>query len=464
MNRMRKSFPLLMIFLLTLLLTASALPVLAQPEDRESETAGEMSSATEMDVEELQDVETQPVPVPEPSAKAMRYYHSGNVLWVVSIVVGIGVPLLVLFLGWSGKIGDFAKRVTKRWWFGFALYFAIITAIISLISLPLDFYSGFIRQHAYGLSTQSFGSWVGDWLKNLMVSVIFGWLIFWIPFSLIRRRPKRWWLYFGMGSVPVAVLIMLITPIWVDPLFDHFGPMQNKDLEAKILTLADRAGIEGSRVFEVDKSAKTNTVNAYVTGFGATKRIVLWDTIIKKLNDRELLFVMGHEMGHYVLGHVWKMILLLGVLITFAMWIVHISAGWFLKRWGTNRFKVTELGDYASYPLMFALVMAVFLVIAPLINAYSRAQEHACDTFGLELTHDNYAAASAFAKLQEENLANPNPGWFYVTWRMSHPPLAQRIEFCNSYKPWETGQPLKYDKYFKDSGVAKTDDKGEDGK
>ncbi len=458
MSLLRYPLTPVMILLLSVLLALAAVPASAQPEDRESETAGELSSANEMDVEEVEDVETLPVPVPEPSAKAMRYYRSGNLLWIVKNVVAIGVPLLVLFLGWSGKIGAFAKRVTRRWWFGFALYFAIIAAIISLITLPLDMYAEYFRQHAYGLSTQSFGSWLGDWAKNLMVLVIFGWLIIWIPFQLIKRRPKRWWLAFGIGSVPVAALILLITPIWIDPLFNHFGPMKDKDLEAKILTLADRAGIEGSRVFEVDKSAKTNTVNAYVTGFASTKRIVLWDTIIKKLNDRELLFVMGHEMGHYVLGHVWKMILLVGVLITFAMWIVHLTAGWFLRRWGAERFGVTELGDYASFPLMLALVTAVFFLLLPGINAYSRGQEHACDTFGLELTHDNYAAASAFADLQEQNLANPRPGWLYVTWRMSHPPLGKRIDFCNTYKPWETERPLKYEKYFRESGVSSSPD------
>ncbi|MFH0884053.1 MAG: hypothetical protein V2A56_13795, partial [bacterium] len=160
MSLKRNSLSLLMILLLGALLIAAAIPAIAQPEDRETETAGELSSATEMDVEEVQDVETLPVTVPEPSAKAMRYYRSGNVLWGISIVVAVAIPVLILFLGWSGKLGVFAKRVGKRWWFAFAIYFVMISVIISLISLPLDIYAEFLRPHGYGLSTQSFGNWL----------------------------------------------------------------------------------------------------------------------------------------------------------------------------------------------------------------------------------------------------------------------------------------------------------------
>lgn len=405
------------------------------------------------DLEEVEDVETLPVQVPEPSAKATRYYRSGNLLWVAGQLIGAAILLLVLFLGWSGKLRDLAYKVSRRWWFAFAVYFVLVVVVISLLALPLEMYSGFFRQHAYGLSTESFGGWLKDWALNLMVTVIFGLLFAWIPFRLIKRQPKRWWLWFGIGSLPVMAFIMLISPVFVDPLFNDFEPMKDHDLEAKLLTLADRAGIGDADVFEVDKSTETTTVNAYVTGIGSTKRIVLWDTIIAKLEDRELLFVMAHEMGHYVLGHVWKFILILAVLITFGFWVIHLTGGWALQKWG-DRFGVHELGDFASLPLMLLLLGIVFFLLMPAINGYSRSIEHDADTFGLELTRDNYAAATAFVELQQQNLANPRPGWLYKLWRSSHPPLGERIDFCNRYKPWETGEPMRYDHLFRSSGVA----------
>ena len=183
--------------------------------------------------------------------------------------------------------------------------FAILT---TAIDLPRVYYEKFMREHAYGLSNQTLGKWASDQVADLGVTLVIGALVLWVPYLLLEKSPRRWWLYTGALAVPFIVLIVLVQPIWIDPLFNRFGPMKDKSLEAEILALADRAGIEGGRVFEVAKSEDTKALNAYVNGFGSTKRIVLWDTIIKALDRRQLLVVMGHEMGHYVLGHIWKLI------------------------------------------------------------------------------------------------------------------------------------------------------------
>jgi STE24 endopeptidase len=219
--------------------------------------------------------------------------------------------------------------------------------------------------------------------------------------------------------------------------------MKNKALEAQILALAERAGIAGSRVFEVDKSVDTEAVNAYVTGFGQSKRIVLWDTIIAKLGRRELLYVMGHEMGHYVLGHIPRSIAFFSLLILATFYAAHRTAGSVLRRW-RERIGFSELADVASLPLILLLAGLFSLLVTPLAMSYSRWQEHESDRFGLELTHDNHAAALAFVELQTENLGNPRPGWLYKLWRSSHPPIGERIDFCNSYRPWQTGEPQAY--------------------
>ncbi|MGO8745648.1 MAG: M48 family metallopeptidase [Thermoguttaceae bacterium] len=240
---------------------------------------------------------------------------------------------------------------------------------------------------------------------------------------------------------------MLIAPIWIDPLFNRFGPMQDQELEAKILAEARRAGIEGGRVFQVDKSVDTNAVNAYVTGLGHTKRIVLWDTLLAKLDQKEVLFVMAHEMGHYVLNHVIQGILVGFFAVLAGLYAVHRMAGFLIRRY-QGRFGFSELSDIASLPLLVLLTSVMSLVLSPVVLAYSRHTEHEADRFGLELTQNNHAAATAFVKLQQENLSNPRPGLLYTFWRGSHPSLGDRIDFANTYRPWAAGQPLRYERYL----------------
>ena len=326
----------------------------------------------------------EPVPVPEPTDKAMRYYHSGNVLWIVGTFWGLLIPALFFFTGFSARIRDWARSLGRKWFFVIALYFVIFSVILFVIDLPLEYYQGYVRQHAYDLSNQTFGKWFGDALKALAVGVIGGVLFLWVPYLLLARSPKRWWLYTGLLMVPFTFFVMLISPIWISPLFNDFGPMQDTTLEARILTLADRAGIEGGRVYEVDKSVDTEAVNAYVTGFMDTKRIVLWDTIIEKLEDDELLFVMGHEMGHYVLSHVIKGVFFYSGVILLALFGVHISAGALIARF-KNRLGFDRLADIASLPLLMLLFGVYAIALTPLANGFSRLLEHDADCFGLEI-------------------------------------------------------------------------------
>lgn len=389
-----------------------------------------------------------PVPVPQPTEKAVRYFRGNTALWFVGIVWGLLLPALALFTGLSARVRDVAQRASGgRWFFTVAIYGIIITLLAWLAGLPLAWYSEFVREHAYGLSNQTAGKWLGDSLKGLALSVAGIALVLWMPYLLLRRFPRRWWLWTGLGAIPLIVLLIFVSPIWIDPLFNRFGPMQDERLEAQILSLAQRAGIEGGRVYEVEKSADTETVNAYVTGFGGTKRIVLWDTILRKLDDRQLLFVMGHEMGHYVLHHVLYSLVLAAGLILLSLYAVHRLSGWFIARW-KQRFGFDRLDDVASYPLLGLIVALVSLVITPIPLAYSRWAEHEADRFGLELTRDNRAAAEAFARLQGENLSVPYHGTLYKLWHDDHPPIGERIDFINGYRPWAEGKPLKYEDRF----------------
>jgi Zn-dependent protease with chaperone function len=391
---------------------------------------------------------TAPVPVPEPSEKAWSYHRSGIAIWIFGTIWGLLIPALFLFTGFSARIRDWAQRLGKKWFFVIGLYFAIFTIITFVIDFPLSYYIGYVREHQYGLSNQTFGKWFGDSLKSLALSLVFGFLFIWVPYLLLKKSPRRWWLYTGLLAIPFLILLILIQPIWIDPLFNQFGPMKNKALETKILNLADRAGIEGGRVYEVNKSEDTKALNAYVTGFGNTKRIVLWDTIIAKLDEDELLFVMGHEMGHYVLGHVWKSILFFSLMIIITLYAIHRTAGWLINKY-RRRFGFSELSDIASLPLIILLFSLYFFLVTPIALTFTRYNEHESDRFGLEITQNNRAAATAFVKLQIENLAVPRPHWLIRLWQASHPTLGERIDFTNEYRPWEKGVPSTYGDLFK---------------
>jgi STE24 endopeptidase len=389
-----------------------------------------------------------PVPVPEPDAKALAYYRSGNVLWALGQAFGVALPLLVLATGFAARMRDAAERIGRHWLVAAALFAVFYCALDWLAARPLAFYGGFLRPHAYGLSNQTFGKWLRDGAIDLAVSALVGAVLAVGLYAWIRKAPRRWWLGATACLVPFLLLVFLVQPLWIAPLYNDFGPMKDPALEAKILALADRAGIDGGRVFEVEKSVDTKTVNAYVTGFLASKRIVLWDTLLARLDEREVLAVMGHEMGHYVLHHVLIGIAFYALLAGVGLWVVHRVAPLAIARW-RGRMGFVRLDDVASLPLLLLLLQLGSLAILPAALGFSRWMEHEADRFALELLQDNRAQATAFAKLQQTNLSNPRPGALYVLWRGTHPPLGARIDFANTYHPWQTGAALRYADRFR---------------
>lgn len=395
--------------------------------------------------------ENVPVPVPEPSAKAVRHYWTGNIFWCARTAWEIALPAAFLFCGLSARLRDFARRIGSKWYFALCIYFVGLLLLDYGVNWPVSYYLGFVRPHAYGLSEQTFAKWFGDSLKELAVSLVCGVVLLWVPYLLLKKSPRRWWLYAGLAMVPFYFFVMMLRPVVFDPLFNEFTPVENKALEAKVLALAERAGIHGSRVFEVKKSVDTKTVNAYVTGFMGTKRIVLWDTILDKLDEHELMFVVGHEMGHYALGHVVKGILFLSALTLVALYGIHRVGNALIARW-QKRLGFDQLSDMASLPLLVLLINVFSLALTPIGFAYGRHLEHEADRFGLELTHYNHSAATGFTRLLDEDLLVPRPGFFYQFWRGTHPTVGERIDFFNSYMPWEKGLPSKYEKYFVPEG------------
>ena len=433
---------------LVLAMFVGASSVSASPPDSSNAEAPAAESQPEPASESTIEIDERGyVVVPTPSAKAEAWYRSGMWLWAFRTLWSLLVPALILWFGVSATLRDKSEAWTRKPWQGVLLFLLAYAVLVFVIDLPLSYYASYVRPHAYGLSEQTLGKWFGDQFKGLVLALVGLWLFIPGALWLIRKSPERWWLWASVLAIPIAFALLMLLPVFIAPLFNDFGPMKDASLEAEILALAERAGIEGSRVFEVEKSVDTKTVNAYVTGFWSTKRIVLWDTIIARLERDELLVVMGHEMGHYVLGHVRNSMALALVSIPLTLGIFHWLATKAIARFG-ERFGFDSLADVAALPLLILIIGLLAFVGQPIANVWSRHQEHESDRFALEITRDNQGCARAFARLQQSNLGNPRPGPIYRLWRASHPALGERIDFCNEYRPWESGEARRYEHLF----------------
>jgi STE24 endopeptidase len=369
----------------------------------------------------------------------VRHSRIRDVLYFVGIGWSIVVMVGLLASGASRKMRDVAARWAKRPFWQGAIYIVLFILATTIIDFPLSYYSGFHVPHQFELTEQSFGSWMGDQAKGLAVGLaILPLLGAWALHGI--RRVKNWWIALWLVSIPIIILIVVITPVVLDPIFNKFEPLQDQVLRQKLLDLASKAGIEGGRVYQVNKSKQTKTMNAYVTGIGPTNRIVLWDTIIAKMDHDELLAVMGHEMGHYVMNHIWKGLafsLAVSFVVFFVVQRIHDPG---LRKWGPRWGFITP-GDPASVPWLLLIAGVVSFFLSPVMSGYSRSMEHKSDMFSLEVTRLNEPLATAFRKMAEDSKRDPSPHPFIEFWRYSHPPIAKRIPFALSYKPWEKGEP-----------------------
>jgi len=383
--------------------------------------------------------------------KAVAYSRAGYFLHFLSVFWGIVV--LVALLNWRviARFRDAAVKRTHNLVGQAVLFVFALSVATDVLDLPISIY----RHHlslSYEQSVQGWGSWFWDWTKGELIGIVLGTIVALVLFVVIRWKPRTWWLYFWFASIPLVLLLVLITPWVFDPMFNTFTPLGDKhaDLVQSIEKLTQRAGmpIPRERMFLMEASAKTNQINAYVTGLGASKRVVVWDNTINKMTPDEVLFVVGHEMGHYVLGHVFKGIAFALAGIFVALYIAYRALQWMLARWG-SQWAIAGQSDWGA----LAVILLIFNVIGffgePIGNGFSRTQEHAADVYGLEVTHgiiphSNEAAAHAFQVMGDLDLSDPNPPRVITIWLYSHPPLADRLQFAHSYDPWDRGESPKY--------------------
>ena len=318
-----------------------------------------------------------------------------------------------------------------------AVYLFWLSLVTFIVLLPIS-WAGYKLSKSYHISTQSFHSWMKDEWISFWVDYGMYLLIVPILYWLIRKNGKKWWLYAWGLSVPFVILLMYIQPVVIDPLYNDFYPLKNKQLETEILDLAESAGIPAGHVYEVNMAYKTNALNAYVTGIGSNARIVLWDTALNRLEDPEILFIMAHEMAHYVQKHIYIGIAGYLAMLLAGLWLIAKLMDWIISKWG-DILKVESAGSLSSFPLF--LLLAAFLLFAssPLTNYVSRWQETRADRYAIELTGDHKAAVSAFQELTRSGLSDVNPPLLVKWFRYSHPPMFERIVKAEEKLGEETG-------------------------
>jgi Zn-dependent protease with chaperone function len=359
--------------------------------------------------------------------------------------------LLLLALGVAAWMRGVAVSLSRnRWVQGFSFVFLLLL-VTNLLNLPLGIY-GHRAALSYGLSVQGWGSWLGDRAKTFALEWLIGGLLTMLVFWIIRRSPTRWWFRFWIPAALCGIAGVFVTPYVIDPLFNKFEPLaqSNPALVQRLEQVVARGGISipPQRMFLMKASAKSTQLNAYVTGFGASKRVVVWDTTIAKSTPDEISFIFAHEIGHYALGHVVLGLAFGCIALLPLFWIGYHAARLLLARFGAA-WRIPSQQDWGVLVVLLLVFSVLTTLSDPFANAFSRAIEHNADVYGEEAIHGIVAdpqavGRQAFQVLGEDSLDDPTPHPVCEFWFGTHPPIYFRAAFAEAYDPWAAGQRPKY--------------------
>jgi STE24 endopeptidase len=384
--------------------------------------------------------------------------RDGNWLWAIGTVWGLVYLLLFLRLHWAARLRSFAASITPRPWVQGLIFLPLLIIAFRLLGLPLSL-AGHHLGLAYGLSIERWPAWFWDWTKGLLVSVAISTFVGSLLFAIVRHSRRRWWLWFWLLSLPLMLAGVFAEPLIIDPLFNHFEPLSRShpELVAQLERVVERSRerIPPDHMFLMKASEKTTEMNAYVTGFGSSKRVVVWDTSLKKSSPDEVLFIFGHELGHYVLGDVVHGLMMAAAGTLVALWLGFHAVHWLVRRYGAG-WQVPAVEDWGAVVVLMLIFQVFTIVSDPIGNAISRHIEHRADVFGQEVVHGIVADPQAtgvhsFQTLGEESLDIPDPNPGMVFWTYSHPPIAERAEFARDYNPWrpcDPGKPCVHPRFF----------------
>lgn len=359
------------------------------------------------------------------------YFEGGYWLQLWDFLYGVVVCLLLLNLRWSAAMRNVAERLSRFKPIQTFLYWLQYILLTSIIGFPLTYYADYLREHQYGLATQTFGPWMGDQMKSLLVGIIFGGLLVTALFGVVRRLPRTWWIWGTAVCVVFTAIGAMIAPVYIFPMFNKITPLQNPALTQPILSMARANGIPAHDVYEIDASRQSTRMSANVSGFGQTMRITMNDNLLRRGTPEEIKSVMGHEMGHYVLNHIYKGIIFETLVFLCFFGFLNWSIKWCLARWG-DKWQISGIGDPAVLPLVVLLGSLFFFVMTPINNTATRTAEAEADMFGVNASRQPDGFARAALHLGEYRKMRPSPveEWIFF----DHPSGYNRIHRAMEWK------------------------------
>ena len=365
------------------------------------------------------------------TARSDAYFEGGYWMILWDFLYGVVVALLLLNLRWSAKMRDLAERVTRFKPVHTFVYWLQYIILTSILIFPLTVYEDYFREHKYGLATQTFVPWMIDQLKGLGISLVLGGLITMLLFGVVRRVPRTWWIWGALVTWVFFIFVIMIAPVYLVPIFNKVAPLNDPKIVDPILSMARANGIPAKNVYEVDASRQTTRMSANVSGFASTMRITLNDNLLRRGSPEEIQAVMGHEMGHYVLNHITNSLMFMLIVIVAAFAYLRWSIDWTLKRCG-EKWGIRGIGDTAILPLVILLFSIFGFVITPVMNTYTRTQEHEADMYGLNTSRQPDGMAQAAIHLGEYRKMSPGPleEWIFY----DHPSGRNRIYHSMRWK------------------------------
>ena len=365
------------------------------------------------------------------TARSDAYFEGGYWMILWDFLYGVAVALLLLNLRWSAHMRNLAERVTRFKPVHTFVYWMQYLVLTTILIFPLTVYEDYFREHKYGLATQTFGPWMGDQLKNLGVNLVLGGLLAMMLFGIVRRLPRTWWIWGAVVTTLFLIFVSLIAPVFIFPIFNKVTRLDDPKVVDPILSMARANGIPAKNVYEIDASRQTTRMSANVSGFGNTMRITLNDNLLRRASPEEIQAVMGHEMGHYVMNHIYKGIMFFLIVTVLAFACMHWALDWTLQRWGEKR-QIRGVGDTAVLPLVVLLVSIFSFVITPVMNTFTRTQEYEADMYGLNTSREPDGFAQAAIHLGEYRKMNPGPieEWIFF----DHPSGRNRIYAAMRWK------------------------------
>jgi STE24 endopeptidase len=365
------------------------------------------------------------------TARSDAYFEGGYWLILWDFLYGLVLALLLLNLRWSARMRDLSERVTRFKPVHSFVYWLQYLVLITILTFPLSVYEDYFREHKYGLATQTFGPWLGDQLKNLGVSAVLGGVLVMLLFGVVRRFPRTWWTCGAVVTILFSIFTSLISPVYITPIFNKVTRLDDPRVVDPILSLARANGIPAKNVYTMDASRQSTRMSANVSGFANTMRITLNDNLLRRGSPEEIQSVMGHEMGHYVLNHVYKGIMFAAIEITLFFAYLAWGLDWALKRWG-EKWQIRGVGDTAVVPLVVGLALIFGFVTTPINNTFVRSQEQEADMYGLNTSRQPDGFAQAAIHLGEYRKMNPGPieEWVFF----DHPSGHNRIYAAMRWK------------------------------